>query len=131
MLEYFFAFFVFCSQKMPFFFAKNQYTKKMATIVVAQLSQRHPLNFFSFAGHFEATPCEKIVLPKWTFFRFLAHCNWLNFCIRKSAIIILWKCNIRTIFTILLTLWNSEKKNGLLIKLFLFFIWFWWNLVKL
>ena len=36
-----------------------------------------------------------------------------------------------TIFTILLILWNSEQKNGLLIKLFMFFIRFWWNLVKL
>ena len=35
-----------------------------------------------------------------------------------------------TIFTILLTLWNSEQKSGLLIKRFCFFIWFWWNLVK-
>ena len=35
------------------------------------------------------------------------------------------------IFTILLTLWNSEQKNGPLIKLFLFFIWFWRTLVKL
>ena len=35
-----------------------------------------------------------------------------------------------TIFTILLTLWNSEQKNGLLIKLFCFSSDFddtWWN----
>ena len=36
-----------------------------------------------------------------------------------------------TIFMILLTLWNSEQKNGLLIKKNCFFIRFWWNLVKL
>ena len=43
-----------------------------------------------------------------------------------------WKISgaLYTIFTILLTLWNSEQKNGLLIKLFCFSSDFdetWWN----
>ena len=39
-------------------------------------------------------------------------------------------CTQCMIFTILLTLWNSEQKKWTINKTFLFFIWFWWNLVK-
>ena len=62
---------------------------------------------------------------QWGSNRYASNAAFICLRVRRTAFAL---C---TIFMILLTLWNSKQKNGLLIKLFLFFIWFWWNLAKL
>ena len=62
---------------------------------------------------------------------FFFYINYL-FCTVQLALtpFFIWYTTLCTIFTILLTLWNSEQKNGLLIKLFCFSSDFdetWWS----